>query len=733
MKKAVIVILALLLIVCIAGVCSCAIAFFNDDFDFGTEFDAYDFDLDYNSFIYYTDDEGNDIEYDQISGSVNRIWADIEDISVDVQNAFVAIEDERFWTHPGFDLPRLFKATFNYLLKQDDSFGGSTITQQWVKNVTKDDAVRPDRKIREIMRAIKVEREFSKEEILELYLNTIYLSQGCNGVQSASHRYFGKDISEVNLAEAACIAGITQFPSKYDPIENPENNKQKQELVLDKMLELGYISEEECAEAKAFELVFHDVDGEITHDEAINSYFVEALIEEVLSDLQTEKGYSANYAAKLLYNGGLQIYTTLDPDVQEAVETVFSNEDNFSSSSAYEKQPQSAIVVMDPYTGGIKGVYGQRGLKTANLTLNRATQTLRSPGSTIKPIAVYGPAVEEGLVGPQSVINDNKITIDGWTPHNYDNRWHGPMTVRYALEQSYNIPAVKTLQLLGVNKSFDYMVDRFHFTSLIDSREESNGKTTTDKALAALSLGGLTDGVSVKEMCAAYCTYANGGVHTTPYTYTKILDHDGNLLMEKKVRSTYVVSEETASIMTHMMQGVVTRGTGTAAYLASGIPVAGKTGTSEETKDLWFCGYTPYYCGAVWYGFDSPANMAGFTSGSISAGLWKKVMDIIHEDKEYKKFETLDGVNYYGSVYIAGQGSLDNEDEDEDEEDETGEGEEPLPDGETDGTVEPPVEEGTPPTDGETDETAPSEPEQSPEPPAEQSPDVSDIPEIVIE
>lgn len=747
MKKTIVVILSIVLIVCIAGLCSGVIAFINDDFNVGTGFDVDDINLDYNSILYYTDDDGNLVEYDQISGTANRIWADIEDVAVDLQNAFIAIEDERFLTHPGFDAPRLAKAVFNYVVKRDNSFGGSTITQQLVKNLTKDDAVRPDRKIREILRAIKLEQELDKQQILEMYLNTIYLSHGCYGVQSASYTYFGKDASQLNLAESACIAGITQYPSRYDPIDNPEANKEKQEIVLDKMLELGYITEEECAEAKAFELVFATNES-YTGEQSQNSFFVDTVIDEVLKDLQTVKGYSTNYATKLLYSGGLQIHITLDPKIQNAVETVFTNEENFSSSSMYEEQPQSAIVIMDPHTGAIKGIYGQRGVKTSDLALNRATQTLRSPGSTIKPIAVYGPAVEEGIIGPQSVINDEKITIDGWTPHNYDNGWHGHMTIRTALEQSYNIPPVKVLQLLGVNKSYEYMTERFGFTSLVDSRKGEDGKTTTDKTLASLALGGLTDGVSVKEMCAAYSAYANDGVYTTPYTYTKVLDHDGNLLMEKNIKTKVAVSAETASIMTHMMQGVVLRGTGTAANLASGIPVAGKTGTSENTHDLWFCGYTPYYCGAVWYGFDIPKDMSWFTSGGISATLWRKVMNIVHEDMEYQEFETMPGVNYYGVVWIPGQGEMDDDEEDKDKEKEGEEGEEgeekPAPDGEVDGTVteggDKPLEEGETPSGEETPSAPPEEiipPEEVPSEtvPEVEAPTTSDpgVPDIVIE
>lgn len=675
MKKVITVVLSLILIISILGIFAGGIAFYNEKLGFIDNFNTDDFSLDRNSFIYYTDKNGDDVEYAQIQGNVNRIWANYDDISDYLAKAIVAIEDERFYQHHGFDFKRLMGATFNYIVKGENSYGGSTITQQWVKNVTGDKKATPARKIREIIRAIKVEDELSKQEILELYLNTIYLGEGCYGVQAASHTYFNKSASELNLAESACIAGITQNPAEYDPFINPGQNKEKQETVLRKMFELGDITEDEYNEAVDFELVFSD--GDSSDDDGfdrISSYYEEAVIQEVLEDLQTEKGYNENYAAKLVYSGGLQIYSTLDIDIQKAIDDVYTNDDNFSSSSAYEEQPQSAIVIMDPYTGEIKGLYGGRGEKTANLTLNRATQTLRQPGSSIKPIAVYGPAVEEGIVGPGTYVTDKKITINGWTPHNFDNRYHGSMTIKYALAQSYNIPAVLTLQNLGINKSYEYMTKKLHFTTLVDSRDGQ-----TDKTLPSLALGGLTDGVSVKEMCAAYCTFANEGIYTTPHTYTKVLDYDGNVILEKKVNTNAAFSKETASVMTNMMRSVVTSGTGTAANLYCGIPAAGKTGTSELTNDLWFCGYTPYYCGAVWYGFDEPKDLSGFTSGAISANLWRKVMDQIHVNLEYKDFETLSGINYYENIAMDGQ-SQHYVYEENDEPDEN----EPLSEGETD-------------------------------------------------
>ena len=634
--------------------------------DVFTEFNTDDINLNFTSFLYYTNENGEDIEYHQLSGTENRIWADIEDISPYLTDAIVAIEDERFWSHKGFDMKRFMGAVLNYVVHSDNSYGGSTITQQLIKNLTGDDETKVSRKLREIFRAIQLEQQMDKESILELYLNTIYLGEGCNGVKTAAYTYFGKDVSELNLAEAASLAGITQFPTKYDPLVNPDANQTKQHVVLKKMLDLGYINQQEYEDALSYQI---DFGAGVSQENEIQSYFVDAVIDEVLTDLQKEKGYAPNYAAKLLYNGGLKIYTTLDPNVQNVMEEEYANDDNFGTPSG-EAQMESSMVIMDPYTGEIKGLVGGRGNKESNRTLNRATQTTRQPGSTIKPIAVYGPAMEEGLIGPGTIMVDKPISIGSWKPHNYDFSYSGAVSIRRAIANSINIIAVKTLQILGVETSYDYMTNRFHFTSLVKGRKAEDGTVLSDLNLAALALGGLTDGVSVKEMTAAYATFANNGVYLTPHTYTKVLDADGNVLLEKNVEETVVFGEEANSMMLSCLRSVVTSGTGTAAWLNNGISSAGKTGTTDEAYDLWFCGVSPYYAGAVWCGFDQPQNLYLYTYDGISSTIWGKIMRRVHENLEPRDFVWPSGVNYDLSINneADSEDDKDKDDEDEDEE-----------------------------------------------------------------
>ena len=367
------------------------------DFSFGDNLGTFDMKL--SSTIYTKDDKGDYYAYEQFKSTDNRIWVDIDKVPKHMQNAFVAIEDQRFYTHMGVDLKRTFGAILNVFLKGDSSYGGSTITQQLVKNITQDRERTNARKIREISRAIVLETKLSKAEILELYMNSIYLSQGVHGVQAASYLYFGKSVDQLSLAQCASIAGITQYPTTYDPILNPENNKKKQLLILDKMLELGYISKEEHDEAAAEELDFtHGKSGDLKENQGkAQSYLADHIFEEAKKDLMEEFEYTEQYAENLLYNGGLKIYATMDPKIQKTAESYYENEKNFPASSGDNKL-QSAIIVTDHKTGKLKAVVGGRGEKTDNRVLNRATQSKRQPGSTIKPIAAYAPALEENVI-----------------------------------------------------------------------------------------------------------------------------------------------------------------------------------------------------------------------------------------------------------------------------------------------------------------------------------------------
>lgn len=580
--------------------------------------------LNFSSVIYCTDDEGNEVEYDQVYGEQNRLWADISDMPEYLPQAFVAIEDERFYDHFGFDIPRTVKAAFNYVIKRDSSFGGSTINQQLVKNITGYDDTTAKRKIIEIIRAIDMDRKMSKTQILELYLNTIYLSQGCNGVETASNKYFGKSVSDLTLAESASIAGITQYPTKYDPILNPESNKTKQELVLAKMLELEMITQEEYDEAVAEELNIQNND---TDDALVTqSYYTDHVIEEVIPILQKELAINKTMATQMIYRGGLQIYTTVEPKIQKAIDTVYSDP---SKTIKYDEENpiQAAIVVMDPYTGQIKGIGGGLGKKNSERGLNRATMSLRQPGSSIKPLSVYAPGFEYKAFTPSTIFTDEAYTVGNHTIKNYYDGYRGAMTVKYAVEQSVNTVAVKALEKIGLQKSYDFLVHNLNFTS-IDSR---------DKAYSPLALGGLTNGVSVLEMTAAYSAFVNKGIYTQAYTVEMIKDNDGKIIYENDKKSNVAMSESTAATMLSVLKSVVDNGTGSPARL-SNVPVGGKTGTTDDDKDRWFMGVTPYYVAGVWVGYDVPQTVQGY-SVNPAAALWKAVMTKAHEGLEYKAFD----------------------------------------------------------------------------------------------
>ena len=618
--------------------------------DNSTDLIAQEYNLDFTSMVYYIDEEtGKPVEMDRLYSEQNRIWVDLANVPKNLKNAFIAIEDERFLTHKGVDWKRTFGAVVTYLFRGNKSYGGSTITQQLIKNITGDDERSPIRKIQEIVRALNLERKMSKDQIIEMYMNTIYLGQGCHGVQAASNIYFSKDVSELTLEECASIAGITQYPSKYDPLVNYDANKEKQELVLNKMAELGYISQAECDEAKAKELKLKKGTTKSEKDK-IQSYYIDQIIMDVMNDLMTRNKMTEAAATKEVFKGGLKIYTAMDPKVQSAIETVFTNEKNFSGSGS--NKPQAAMMVIDPYTGYIKGMVGGRGEKTGNRVLNRATQTKRQPGSAIKPLSVYAPAIEYGLITPATIVDDSKLKIGDWEPRNSDNVFKGNITVQYALEESRNIPAVRILDKLTVDKSYDFLTKNLNITSLVSNEKRADGKTYSDKFYSSLGLGGLTDGISLKELTAGYSAFVNGGVYTKPVTYTKVIDAKGRVILENKPETIKAMSDTTAYIMANMMTGVVNYGTGTRAKLANNVLAGGKTGTTTDQIDLWFAGFTPNYVGAVWYGYDTPKKMSG---SNPCPGLWKKVMDLIHKDVSVKTLEQPKGVTQTKICKLSGK------------------------------------------------------------------------------
>ncbi len=591
------------------------------------ELDVESLTLNQNSTIVYIDKEtGEEKELLKISSEENREWVDIEKIPVNLQNAFISIEDERFMEHKGYDILRTARATLTWVGnkltgRSNVSLGGSTITQQLIKNVTGEKDQTPVRKIREISRAVALEKELDKSQILELYLNCIYLARGCNGVQTAAGTYFGKDVSELDLAECASIAGITQNPSAYDPINNPDNNKKRQLLVLGKMLELGHITQEEYDTAAKQKLEFTDEEAREEYEPKTNSYFMDQVIRDVLRDLQAQ-GYSQSLANKILYSGGVKIYASYEPKIQEAVEKFYSDRDNFAGAEI-----QSAITVIDVRTGQVVGIAGGIGEKTASLTLNRASQSPRQPGSAIKPIAAYAPAIENFYITPGSIFADKATSYNGWVPRNYDYAYRGNVDVRRAVRTSLNTVPVEIISRMGPQTSYDFLTKNLGVTTLVESRN-INGEIFSDIGLSQLALGGLTDGMTTLEMAAAYVPFANGGIYYKPYTYTEVKDKEGNVILSSERSGRTAMKESTAYTMTDMLIDVVTSGTGAGASVSGANYTAGKTGTTSDNKDRWFVGYTPYYVAAVWYGYDIPREI--YASNNPCIPVFRSIMNSAH-------------------------------------------------------------------------------------------------------
>lgn len=628
-----------------AGICiACFAVYINKYVNPEVEIDLSSFRLDQTTFIYYLDENGEEQLLDTVHGDENRVWVSLSEIPEQLQLAFISVEDARFYTHSGVDWKRTIGAALNYVVSFRDNFGGgSTITQQLIKNLTGEDETSVKRKIQEVMRALSVEEEYEKEDILELYLNTIYLGRGAYGVKQAAHEYFNKDLDELTLAECAAIAGITKNPYKYDLIRFPEFNKERREIVLGEMLKWGNITQAEYDVAMMQEVV--GVTGVEEETESARSYFVDALIEQAIEDLQEEKGYSYALASRLVYNGGLKIVATIDPEIQAGMDKVFCDEETFPGDLGNDgTYPQAGMVLMDPYTGYVKALYGGRGEKTADLVLNRAKNTYRQPGSVIKPLSVYAPAIEAGLVTPITVVDDAPkdftVRSTGW-PLNESRTYSGLCTVMTGVAKSHNTVAVDVLMRLGVRKAYNFLTKNLGFTTIIDRQVVTNSDGSqiikSDLDYSPLGLGGLTKGVSVYETTAAYCTFVNDGKYTTPILYTAIYDSEGDLLIKNVPITTTAMSQKTRDYMVHILTNVVTDGTGKKAAL-DGIEVGGKTGTTSADNDRWFAGITPYYVGVVWFGYDTPQSLQKFSTNP-ALQIWHDVMEYAHEGLPDAKFE----------------------------------------------------------------------------------------------
>lgn len=591
-----------------------------------------DFTLSESSIVLYEDSAGNWQELVTLSSSENRVWVDYGEIPQYMKDAIVSIEDQRFYEHKGVDWYRTFGAFVNMFATMKDDFGGSTITQQLIKNLTGKDEATVQRKLVEIFQALDFEKKYDKDEILEWYLNAVYFGENYYGVSAAAKGYFGKELSELSLAECASIICITNWPSKYDPFISESQNKDRQETVLRKMYELGYINYDEYINAVNEELVFVHSDNE-EGDNTIYSWYVEALISDLTEDIMERKGVDSQTARQLLYNGGYRIYSSYDADIQYYVDAVYQDLTQIPSAyrSSGTQQLQSAIVIMDPYTGEIVALSGGVGEKNANLLLNRATSTTRPAGSSIKPLSVYGPALEYGLITQNTLVNDagpDEIQLSGtsWYPTNADYTYRHYITIATALRLSINTVAAQILDKLGVSASYEYLTQILDFTTLVPD----------DESYAPLALGQFTNGVTVREMCQAYSSFVNDGVFTTSRTYTKVTDAAGNTIMDNPAETHVAWKANTAYNILSMLQNAVSWGTGSEAYLGNTMPVAGKTGTTSNNWDRWFVGMTPYYVAAVWTGYDNNEYM--YVNGNPAAQIWKKVMQPIMEKLEYKSF-----------------------------------------------------------------------------------------------
>ena len=639
------------------------------------------YDLDQTSFIYYQDTDGSIKELQQIYTTTDREWATYEEIPQDLIHAAVAIEDKRFYEHQGVDWITTSKACVNMFFGGSSEFGGSTITQQLIKNLTQEDGVTVQRKVLEIFRAQQFERRYNKEVVLEWYLNTIYMGQGCYGIKTAAATYFGKELKDLTTAECASLISITNNPSIFDPysgefeydgemMTGAERNRTRQENTLWVMKEEGWITEAEYDAAMAQEMVFkygieeesqeftceNDecqytgakdtflvVDGSYYCPECgtalsvdsddVYSWFVEAVLDDVAEALAELKGMEWNDETRetcmnLIKRGGYHIYTTLDMTVQEQVDDIYTDLNEIPEARS-KQQLQSAIVVVDNRTGDIVAMSGGVGKKVVFDAYNRATTATLQTGSSIKPISVYAPAFEMGVISPATVVRDLPLNYDdGAFPLNYERNYNYSRAIWQGVVDSVNTIAVNVLDMIGTQYSYNFATEKFGLNDLVDHYEYSDGTVVSDINYAPLALGALTEGTTVRDMSAAYATFANNGVYREARTFTKVYDSEGNLVIDNTQDSEQILSEKTVTYMNYCLDNVANTDVGD-------VDVYGKTGTTSDNKDRWFCGFTGYYTAAVWCGYDTPEeiNLVGDYTNPASR-LWYKVMEPLHEDKE---------------------------------------------------------------------------------------------------
>jgi len=651
------------------------------------------------------DRAGNEIG--SFRGEENRENVEFEQVPENLKNAIIAIEDERFYSHNGIDL-RSIARSIREVFIYNNLQGASTITQQLIKmNITKVTRNSLESKLKEQYIAIKYEeflteklggKQAAKDYILSVYMNSIPMHHGLYGISTAANYYFGKDVSELTLSEAAVLAGITNNPSKYAPDTRPENNEYRQGLILDKMLELEFITEAQYNAAKNDDVYARVGSYALKMEEAdvIHTFYEDQIFESLLSDLQ-DMGYDRITATNLIYNGGLVIESAQDFAIQKIVDDAYLDDSNFPSkdfeidvlyaatiqntvtgqvrnvenkktvktmedAQAYVEaaregnkgpndtiqydrydftpQPQSAFSIIDYHTGQVKAIAGGRGEKISNRTFNRATKATRSPGSTFKVLASYAPAIDMGLITPATTIVDAPFMVGTYAPVNWYGGYRGAATVRQGITNSMNVITVKNMYNTGVDNCFDYLL-KFGFTTLVD---EVNEFGQTDRGLPT-ALGGLTNGVTQTELAAAYGTIANEGYYNKPVFYTKVYDRQGDLLIDNTPAPKQVLKKTSAYLLTDMLKGVLTDAGSTggkARFTSVKMPIAGKTGTSSDDKDLMFAGFTPYYVASIWIGFDIQKPIEGSAGSHLL--LWSKIMEEIHKDLPYKDFPKPDGI-----------------------------------------------------------------------------------------
>ena len=572
--------------------------------------------------------EGNisDEPYAEFSDYQRYERAEFSQIPSNLKNAFIAIEDKNFYKHNGFDLLRTARATVNYLLKRGSGFGASTITQQLVKNLTGYDEITPNRKINEIFYAIDLEEKYTKDEILTMYLNIINLGSGCRGVMAAGKYYFSKDLCELELIECASLAAITNNPSYYDPTKHPENNKKRRDIILSCMLEQGYIDENQYREATESQLVLNISDSK---SGKVNSWYADMVFEDVLCDLCEKYNISRSAASNMLYCGGLKIYCAVDRDIQRIIEEYYENPENFKN---LNDGLASSFILIDQNTGDILGVAGNIGQKRENRIQSYATDTRRPSGSAIKPLSVYAPCLEKGIINWSSIVEDSPIKIGNtdW-PKNADGKYYGDVDIAFAIKRSLNTVPIKLLETLGLEESFDFLQNKLH----IESLNNADNGGTHDMCPSSLGLGQHEMGITLKELVSAYSIFSDGE-YIKPRSYYKVCDSNGRVILDNEDKREEVISRENAAIMTKLLEGVVDVGTAqNAITLDKSVSVAGKTGTTQNNCDRYFIGYTPTLLGGAWMGYEYPKPLSEY-SRNPTLKIWDDIMCKIYELDKFK-------------------------------------------------------------------------------------------------